>query len=44
MKAEKVAGHAELTTEPPIFRPPIEASSLINRIDGPSVSTLKQFV
>jgi len=33
-----VMSHTELTTEPPIIRPHFEASSLTNRIEGPSVS------
>lgn len=40
IRAEKVMGHVDLTTEAPVLhRPPFEVSSLINRIEGPSVSS-----
>lgn len=43
VRAEPIMAHVDLTTEsPPVARPPFEVSSLINRIEGPSVSvTLK---
>jgi hypothetical protein len=40
IRAEPVMGNVDLTTEPPVIRPPFEVSSLINRIEGPSVSII----
>ncbi len=39
IQAQPISVYADLTTEsPPVIRPPFEVSSLINRIEGPSVS------
>ncbi|XP_035710172.1 collagen alpha-1(XVIII) chain isoform X3 [Folsomia candida] len=38
VRAEPIMAHVDLTTEsPPVARPPFEVSSLINRIEGPSL-------
>ena len=41
IRAPVAMAHTEMTSEPPRYvRPQFEASSLVNKIDGPSVSTL----